>query len=117
MQDTVISNSMQPFAKLAQENMAALTTFATSPEVVAQGTNAMAQMLQRSTQAASSLSDSNAYARLMQALMKNYTEFFTEVGQSALQMMSEGQSALVRRTQEATESVAEAATTRGRRSR
>jgi pyrroloquinoline quinone (PQQ) biosynthesis protein C len=103
MQETAIQNSIQPFAKLAQQNMAAFASFATSAEVFTPGTSA--------------LSDSNAYARLMQTLLKNYTDFLTEVSQSALQIMSEGQAALVRHTEEATESVAEATTTRGRRAR
>lgn len=115
MQDTVMQTSIQPFAKLAQENMAAFAAFATSPEVISQSATTMTQLLQRSTEAASALSDSNAYVRLMQTLMKNYTEFLSEMSQSALQIMSEGQTALLRHSREATETVTEAATPRRRR--
>jgi hypothetical protein len=117
MQDTLMQSSIQPFAKLTQDNMAAFAAFATSPEAVAQGTTTMAQMLQRSTEAAQAMSGSGAYARLLQTLMKNYTEFLTEAGQSAMQLMSQGQAELARRTQEAGESVTEATTGRARHSR
>jgi len=54
---------------------------------------------------------------LMQGMMKNYTEFLTELGQSTMAIASQGQAALLQQTQEATDSLAEATEPRGRRAR
>ena len=58
-----------------------------------------------------------AYAQLTQGMLKNYTEFMTEWGQSAMATFAQGQAAMVARAQEATGNVVDVADARGRRSR
>jgi hypothetical protein len=116
MQD-VIHTQMQPFYKLAQANMDLLTRFSTSPEVTAQATANASQLFQQATESAMKLMQSGAFAHVMQGMLKNYTEFLAELGQSGMAMMSQGQAALVRQAQEATDGVIDATTVRARRTR
>lgn len=117
MQDNLMQNQTQPFVKLAQANMELLTQFTTSPEVTSQTTASASQLFQQANDSALKLMQSGAFAQLMQGMMKNYSEFLTEFSQSAMAMMSQGQAALVRQTQEATDGVIEATELRGRRAR
>ena len=107
----------QPLLKLVQANMDLLTQFSTSPEVTSQATANASQLLQPGAASAMNLVQSGAFVHLMQGMLKNYTEFLMEVGQSTMAMMSQGQAALLRQTQEATDGVIEATETRGRRAR
>ena len=116
MQD-VIHAQMQPFYKLAQANMDLLTRFSTSPEVTAQATANANQLFQQAAESAMKLMQSGALAHVMQGMLKNYTEFLAELSQSGMAMMSQGQAALVRQAQEATEGVIDATTVRARRTR
>jgi hypothetical protein len=117
MQDNIMQAQAQPFLKLVQANMDLLTQFSTSPEVTSHATANASQLFQQGTTSAMKLMHSGAYAQLMQGMLKNYTEFLTEVGQSTMEMMSQGQAAFLRQTQEATDGVIEATETRGRRAR
>jgi hypothetical protein len=110
-------NMTQPFVKLAQSNMELLTQFTTSPEVTSQATANANQLFQQANESALKLMHSGAFAQVVQGMLKNYTEFLTELNQSAMAMMSQGQAALVRQTQGVTDSVIEATESRGRRSR
>jgi hypothetical protein len=116
MQD-VIHAQMQPFYKLAQANMDLLTRFSTSPEVTAQATANASQLFQQATESAMKLMQSGAFAHVMQGMLKNYTEFLAELSQSGMALMSQGQAALVRQAQEATDGVIDATTVRARRTR
>jgi hypothetical protein len=60
---------------------------------------------------------SGAFAQLMQGMMKNYSEFLMELSQSAMALMSQGQAAMVRQVQEASEGVVDVTDMRARRSR
>jgi len=100
MQDSVMLDSLRPFAKLAQDNMAAFAAFATAPEAGARN----------------AASAPAAYGQLLQTLTQNYTEFLVAVSQNTMQLMSQGQAALVGQAQEAGEEVVEASTPK-RRSR
>lgn len=60
---------------------------------------------------------SGAFAQMMRGMMKNYSEFFMELNQSAMALMSQGQAAMVRQVQEASEGVIDVTDTRVRRSR
>lgn len=102
MQDNLMQAQAQPFVKLAQANMDLLTRFSTSPEV---------------TESAMKLMNSSAFAHLMQGMMKNYTEFVTELSQSGMAMLSQGQAAMTRQMQDATSGVIDVADVRGRRAR
>jgi len=50
-------------------------------------------------------------------MVKNYTDFISELTQSAYAMMSQGQAAFLQQTQEAASNVIDAADARTRRSR
>jgi intracellular sulfur oxidation DsrE/DsrF family protein len=117
MQDNVMQAQTQPFVKLAQANMELLTRFSTSPEVTAQATASATSLFQQSAEAATNLMRSNAFAHLMQGMLKNYTEFLMEVGQSSMAMMSQGQEALLQQVQQASAGVTDVTDVRTRRSR
>jgi len=113
MQDKLMQAQTQPFIKLAQGNMELFTRFSSSPEMTAQATN----LFQQATESATNLMQSGAFAQMMQGMMKNYSEFLMELNQSAMAMMSQGQAAMVRQVQEASEGVIDVADVRARRSR
>ena len=116
MQD-VIQAQAQPFYKLAQANMDLFTRFSTSPEVTAQATANASQLFQQATESALKLMQSGAFAHVMQGMLKNYTEFLSELSQSGMAMMSQGQAALARQAQEVTHGVIDATEVRARRAR
>ena len=107
-------NMMQPFVKLAQANMELLTEFSLWPEAASVSPQAFVQQAQH---AAMSLLQPSAFAQLAQGMMKNYTEFLAECGQTAMATFSQGQSATLARAQEVTAEGVDAAEARGRRSR
>ena len=114
MQDNAIQTSTQPFVKLAQANMELLSKFSTSPEVRAQATASATQLFQQASESASNLMRSGAFAHMMQGLLKNYTDFLTELSQSSMALLSQGQQALVQQTEEAAQSVVDATDLRRR---
>ncbi len=109
--------AMQPLLKLTQANMELLTQFSTSPEVIAQSMASAQNMLQQGQKSATGLAQSNAFAQLTQGIMKNYTEFVTELSQSGMAALAMGQAEMVRRTQEAGSNVIDATTARTKRAR
>ena len=113
MQDKLMQAQTQPFIKLAQGNMELFTRFSSSPEMTAQATN----LFQQATESATNLMQSGAFAQMMQGMMKNYSEFFMELNQSVMALMSQGQAAMVRQVQEASEGAIDVTDTRVRRSR
>lgn len=106
MQANFMQAQVQPFVKLAQANMELLTRFSTSPEVASQASGSAMNLMQ-----------SGALAHMMQGMLKNYTEFLTELSQSGMAMLSQGQAAMTRQVQEATDNVIDATQARGRRAR
>ncbi len=117
MQDKLIQAQTQPLFKLAQANMDLLTRFSTSPEVTTQVTATASQLFQQSTESAMKLMQSNAFAHLMQGMLKNYTDFITELSQGSMTMLSQGQAEMTRQVQEATKGVIDATEVQGRRIR
>lgn len=117
MQDDLMQAHAQPFVKLAQANMELLTRFSTSPEVAAQAGANASQMFQQASESTMRLMQSGAFAQLMQGMLKNYTEFLSELSQSGLAILAEGQAAVARQVQEASNGVIDAADARGRRAR
>jgi len=113
MQDKLMQTQAQPFIKLAQSNMELLTRFSSSPEMTAQATS----LFQQATESATKLMQSGAFAQMMQGMMKNYSEFLMELNQSSMELMSQGQAAMVRQVQEASEGVIDVTDARVRRSR
>ncbi len=117
MQDNLMQAQTQPFVKLAQANMDLLTRFSTSPEVSAQASANASQLFQQASESAMKLMQSGAFAHLMQGMLKNYTEFLTELSQSGMAMLSQGQAAMTHQVQEATDGVIDATEARSRRAR
>ena len=117
MQDNIMQAQAQPFIKLMQANLDVLTQFSTSSEVTSQATANASQLFQQASESATRLMQSGAFVHMVQGLLKNYTEFLTELGQSTMAMMGEGQAAMLRQTQAATDGAIEATDIRGRRTR
>jgi len=117
MPDNVMPVQAQPFVKLAQANMDLLTEFTTSPEVTSQATANASQLYQQATESAMKLMQSGAFAHLMQGMLKNYTEFLTELSQSWMVTLRQGQDALAEQVQQVAEGVTDVAEVRARRSR
>lgn len=113
MQDNLMQAQTQPFIKLAQSNMELFTRFSSSPEMTAQATT----LFQQATESAMNLMQSGAFAQMMHGVMKNYSEFFMALNQSAMSLMSQGQAEMMRQVQEASEGVIDVTGTRARRSR
>ena len=90
------ADAMQPFVKLVQANMDLMTQFTVRPDVFSQPT---------------------AFVGVMQGLMKNYTEFFTEISQSGAAMLSQGQAAFMQQTRDAASNVVDVAQAGTRRAR
>lgn len=114
MQDNPIQSVLQPFFKLTQSNVALLTQFSMSPEVVSQAMGNAQNLFQQSQNGAGKVASTNAFGELVQGLMKNYTEFLLEVGQGGMAMLSQGQAAFLRQAQDASSNVIDASTRRGR---
>lgn len=117
MQDNLIQAQTQPFVKLAQANVDLLTRFSTSPEVAAQASANASQMFQQASESAMRLMQSGAFAHMMQGMLKNYTEFLTELSQSGMVMLSQGQASMTRQMQDTNSGIVDATEARGRRSR
>jgi hypothetical protein len=117
MQDNVMQSKAQPFVKLAQANMELLTRFWTSPEVQSRAAATASALLQQASASAVKLMQSGASAALMQGMLQNYTEFLSEMYQSWMALMSEGQTALLHQAEQVTSNVIDVSTARGLRGR
>lgn len=117
MQDNMIQPAMQPFIKLAQCNMELVTKFSLWPGAVSQSAVSPQNFVQQAQHAAMSLLRPDAFAQLTQGMMKNYTEFLAEWGQTAMATFAQGQAAMISRAQEVTAQGVDVAEARGRRSR
>ena len=103
MQDNPMQAAMQPYVKLVQANMELLAKFSASPEVAAQAGASPQDLFQRGQELTMSLVQSNAFAQLAQGMLKNYTEFVSEAGQSGMALLAQGQAAMTQQVQEATD--------------
>ena len=108
---------VQPFMKLAQSNMELWSKFSQSPEVMSEATRNMNSFFEQAQTSATSLARSHAFTGLMQGMVKNYTDFVSELAQSTYAMISQGQATFLQQTQEAAGNVIDAADARTRRSR
>ena len=108
---------IQPFVKRAQSNMELWNKFSLSPEVMNEATRNMKNLWEQSQNSTASLARSQAFTALMQGMMKNYTDFVSELSQSTYAMMSQGQATFLHQAQEATANVIDATDARTRRQR
>jgi len=89
-----ISNPMQPFIHLVQANLALISKYAMSPDTMSK---AMAQVQAAMTQGPSAVTlPATAFAELAQGMMENYTRFMSELTQSGMSFLSQGQDAMVK---------------------
>jgi len=116
MQD-LTQTAIQPFVKLAQSNVELVQQFMSSPEVSSQSMSSVQNLMQQAQESTMKLAQSNAFATLMQGMLKNYTEFMMSLGQSSMQAMAQGQQTLVQQGQEAVGNVIEATEAKVRRAR
>ena len=89
-----ISNPMQPFINLVQANMALLSKYAMSPDAMSK---AIAQVQAAMTLGPGALTvpqSATAFAELAQGMMENYTRFMSELAQSGMSVLAQGQDAL-----------------------
>jgi len=107
MQDSVMQPAVQPFIKLVQSNMALLTQFCMSPDMISQAMSNAQSLLHQGQGSATNVTQSNAFGQLMQGMLRNYTEFMAEFGQSAMAMLTQAQTATMQSASEAAESVAD----------
>ena len=117
MQDNFMQAQTQPFVNLAQANMELISRFSTSPEVTSQASADASQLFQQASQSTMKLMQSSAFTHLMQGMLKNYTEFLTDLGQRSMAMLSQGQSAMNQQIKQASHDVIDAANAQGQRAR
>jgi hypothetical protein len=122
MQDNIMQTAMQPYIKLVQSNMELLAKFSVSPEVISQAAAGAQSLLQQGKdsggnllQSGTNLMQSNAFAQLVQGMLRNYTEFLTDVGQTGMALLTQGQATMTRQMQDASEQVMDAASQTAKR--
>jgi hypothetical protein len=115
--DIAFPLALQPWVRLAQSNMELFSRFASSPEVAGEAMRAMQGFVEQTWASAAALGHSRAVAELTQGLIRNYTEFVTELSQGAYALIGQAQVTLLQHTQEAANNVIEAATARAGRMR
>ena len=109
MQDTLVQPAMQPFFKLVRANMDLLARFSTSPEALSQTFTDVQRLSRQGQDSVTNLVQSREFAGLMQGMLRNYTEFMTEIGQNALAMLAWSQQATTRQVQDGSQKVIDAA--------
>lgn len=117
MQANLMQPAVQPYLKLVQSNTELLTRFWMSPEVMSQSLANVQSMLQQGQGSARNLVQSNAFAHLVQDMLKNFTEFMMEVGRSATSVIAQGQAQMVRQAEEVSANVDDVSEVSRRRSR
>jgi hypothetical protein len=116
MQNAFIHPVTQPFFKLVRANMDLLARFSTSPEALSQSLTDAQRLSQQGHGSMANLVQSKGFAELMQGMLKNYTEFMTEVGQNTLATLAWSQRATTHQLQDGSEKVIDAADALARRS-
>jgi hypothetical protein len=120
MPDNPMQAASQPYVKLVQSNMELLKKYSMSPEDMAKAMSNAQSMLTPGQGVTVDPAQSQVLAELAQGMIKNYTEFMAEVAKRGVEMLAQGQAALIQKTQQAAEQVAgaaEVAETRSRRGR
>jgi hypothetical protein len=91
MPTEAIENLLNPYTKLVRANMDLFAKFSTSPEVMSQTLGTAQKMADQGAGAASNLLMSNAFNDFFMGLLKNWMEFWSELGQSAMSFMDQSQ--------------------------
>lgn len=117
MQNETTQSAIEPFMKLSQSNMELFKKYTLSPEVTSQAMNDVQKLFQQAQDSATKLAQSGAYTELMQGLMKNFSDFWTDFAYSAGNALRKGQAAAVHQTEVATNEVIDATQANVRRAR
>ena len=117
MPDHPMQAAFQPYVKLVQSNMELLKKYSISPEAMAKAMANAQSLLTPGQGSTVDPAQSQAFAELAQGMIKNYTDFMAEVAKSGVEMLAQGQAALIQQTQEAAENMANAAEPKPRRAR
>jgi hypothetical protein len=117
MPDHPMQAAFQPYVKLVQSNMELLNKYSISPEALSKAMSNAQSLLTPGQGTTVDPAQSQAFAELAQGMIKNYTDFMAEVAKSGVEMLAQGQAALIQQTQEVAENVANAAESRPRRAR
>jgi hypothetical protein len=88
---------LAPYTKLMRANMDLVSKFATSPEVMSQTLAATQKLADPGRDPAANLFTSNAFSDFLLGFVKNWMEFLTDLGQSTLSLMDQGQEAFLKR--------------------
>lgn len=88
---------LSPYTKLARANMDLMAKFSTSPEVMSQTLGAAQKFSTGSADAATGLLATNAFSEFLMGLIKNWMEFWTDLGQSALAFADQSQEAFLKK--------------------
>jgi hypothetical protein len=104
----------QPLMKLAEANLALMTKFYSSHEVLNQSSENVQQMVQQAQKSVASLVQTNAFGHLFQGMWQNYTEFLTEFSQSTAAAMTQGHAELTRQAEESGNAVIKNIATRSK---
>ena len=106
---------LQPYIKLAQSNIELWYNFSSSPEVMSEATRSVQSFMEQAQASVLHLGQSHAFTSLVQGLIKNYTEFLSDLSQSTYSTMSQGQATWMQQAQEAASNVFDVTARRSRR--
>lgn len=96
MQKTILESAVQPYLKLALSNLELMKHFSVVPELKPATTDESKNPFLVVHSQLAQLTQSVELTHIVQAALKNYTEFLLEVGQSNLFVVGQAQETLVR---------------------
>lgn len=116
-ENNLLENAIQPFIKLAQNNLELVKSLSNSSATASSpslGTPVHNPFLQGAGSAAGLLQPT-AFLQLMQGTVKNYTEFMVALSQNTVSAVNQTQATLVREGRTMADNVADATEARKRR--
>jgi hypothetical protein len=96
MQKTILESAVQPYLKLALSNLELMKHFSVVPALKPATTEESKHPFLVAQSQLAQLTQSVELTHIVQAALKNYTEFLLEVGQSNLFVVSQAQETLAR---------------------
>jgi hypothetical protein len=102
-----MTNPLQPFMDLMQANMALLAKYAMSPDGITTMGQVRAAMTQGPSASAAPTQTPSMLAELAQGMMQNYTRFMTDLAQSGMAALAQGQAAMIQQVQDVADPASE----------
>jgi hypothetical protein len=102
-----MTNPLQPFMDLMQANMALLAKYAMSPDAITTMGQVRAAMTQGPSASAAPTQIPSMLAELAQGMMQNYTRFMTDLAQSGMAALAQGQAAMIQQVQDVADPASE----------